>query len=122
MIIEKHIKQIENLLNKEKIIKYEILQISFDVVCLKFELPNKNKYIAKFTDKTNKFFSPIKSEAENLIYLNKLFNFFPKLINYNNKYLVIEYLTNDKNKPGKNSLCLVSSIKSKLASVSTFFK
>ena len=40
MIIEKHIKQIENLLNKEKIIKYEILQISFDVVCLKFELPN----------------------------------------------------------------------------------
>ena len=43
MIIEKHIKQIENLLNKEKIIKYEILQISFDVVCLKFELSNKKK-------------------------------------------------------------------------------
>ena len=43
MIIEKHIKQIENLLNKEKIIKYEILQISFDVVCLKFELLNKKK-------------------------------------------------------------------------------
>ena len=38
MIIEKHIKQIENLLNKEKIIKYKILQISFDVVCLKFKL------------------------------------------------------------------------------------
>ena len=76
MIIEKHIKQIENLLNKEKIIKYEILQISFDVVCLKFELSNKKKYIAKFTIKTNKFFNPIKSEAENLIYLNNYLIFF----------------------------------------------
>ena len=110
MIIEKHIKQIENLLNKEKIIKYKILQISFDVVCLKFELSYKKKYIAKFTIKKNTFFNPIKSEAENLIYLNNLFNFFPKLINYNNKYLVIEYLTNDKNKPGKTNLDFLKSV------------
>ena len=40
MIIEKHIKQIENLLNKEKIITYEILQISFDIACVKFEFSN----------------------------------------------------------------------------------
>ena len=43
MIIEKHIKQIENLLNKEKVIKYEVLQISFNIACLKFELENKKK-------------------------------------------------------------------------------
>jgi len=110
MIIEKHIKQIENLLNKEKIIKYEILQVSFDIVCLKFTISNKKKYIAKFSVKTNKFFNPIKSEVKNLIYLNKLFNFFPKLINYNNKYLVIEYLTNDKNKPGKTNLDFLKSV------------
>ena len=85
MIIEKHIKQIENLLNKEKIIKYEILQISFNVACVKFELKNKKKYIAKFSIKIDNFFNPIKSEAKNLIYLNNLFNFFPKLINYNNE-------------------------------------
>ena len=110
MIIEKHIKQIENLLNKEKIIKYEILQISFNVACVKFEFSNKKKYIAKFSVKTNKFFNPIKSEAENLIYLNNLFNFFPKLINYNNEYLVIEYLTNDKDKPSKTNLDFLKSV------------
>ena len=110
MIIEKHIKQIENLLNKEKIIKYKILQISFDVACVKFEFSNKRKYIAKFSVKTNKFFNPIKSEAENLIYLNNLFNFFPKLINYNNEYLVIEYLTNDKNKPTETNSDFLKSV------------
>ena len=110
MIIEKHIKQIENLLNKEKIIKYEILQTSFNVACVKFEFSNKRKYIAKFSVKTNKFFNPIKSEAENLIYLNNLFNFFPKLINYNNEYLVIEYLTNNKDKPSKTNLDFLKSV------------
>ena len=45
MIIAKHIKQIENLLNKEKIIKHEILQISFKVVCVKFELSNKKNIL-----------------------------------------------------------------------------
>lgn len=112
MIIEKHIKQIENLLNKEKIIKYEVLQISFNIACLKFELSNKKKYIAKFSVKTNKFFNPIASEAKNLIYLNNLFNFFPKLIDCNDKYLVIEYLTNDKSSPNKaNSDFLRSVVK-----------
>ena len=110
MIIEKHIKQIENLLNKEKIIKYEILQISFNIACVKFELSNKKKYIAKFSVNINNFFNPIKSEAKNLIYLNNLFNFFPKLINWNNKYLVIEYLTNDKNMPSETNLDFLKSV------------
>ena len=39
-----------------------------------------------------------------------MFNFFPKLKNYNNKYLVIEYLTNDKDKPGKTNLDFLKSV------------
>ena len=35
MIEEKHIKEIENLINKEKIIQFELLQISFDIACIK---------------------------------------------------------------------------------------
>ena len=48
MTIQYHIKQIENLLNKEKIIKYNLLQTSFDIACVKFELSNGDKYIAKY--------------------------------------------------------------------------
>ena len=110
MIIEKHIKQIENLLNKEKIIKYEILQISFGIACIKFKLSNEKIYIAKFRDDINKFFNPIKSEAKNLIYLNNLFNFFPKLINSNNECLVIEYLSNDKKNPNKTNSDFLKSV------------
>ena len=43
MIYEKHIKQIENLLNKEKIIKHQLLQVSFNIACVKFEILN-NQY------------------------------------------------------------------------------
>ena len=56
MIIEKHIKEIENLLNKEKVIKYKLLQISFNIACLKFKLSNGKIYIAKFfVEKKHKF-------------------------------------------------------------------
>jgi len=110
MIIEKHIKQIENLLNREKIIKYEILQISFNIACVKFELANEKKYIAKFGININKLFNPIKSEAKNLLYMNNLFNFFPKLINSNNEYLVIEYLTNDKGRPNETNSDFLKSV------------
>ena len=99
MNIENHIKQIENLLNKEKVIKYNLLQISFDIVCIKFELSNTTKYIAKFSINKKKIFNAIKSEAKNLLYLNEKFDFFPKLIIFNNDYLIIEYFENDNNKP-----------------------
>ena len=80
MIIESHIKQIENLLNKEKIVNYQLLQVSFDIACVMFEFLNAEKYVAKFHTKTNKYFNAIKSEGKNLLYLNKKFNFFPKLV------------------------------------------
>lgn len=79
MISEKYIKQIEDLINKEKIIKYELLQISFNIACLKFEISNNKKYIVKFFLKKNNKFNAIKSETNNLTYLNKKFKFFLKL-------------------------------------------
>ena len=38
MIKQKHIEEIENLLNKGKIIQFELLQISFDIACIKINL------------------------------------------------------------------------------------
>ena len=117
MINKKHIKQIEKLLNKEKIINYELLQISFDIVCLKFETLNSKKFIAKFYNNKNNYFNAVKAEAENLLYLNKKFIFFPKIIKYNRDYLIIEYFKNDKKKPKKTNLDFLQPI-TKIHSVS----
>ena len=93
MIYEKHIKQIENLLNKEKIIKHELLQVSFNIACLKFEILNNQKYIVKFFIEGNNKFNAIKSETDNLTYLNKKFKFFPNVIKSNNDFLIMNYLS-----------------------------
>ena len=111
MINEKRIKQIEKLLNKEKIINYELLQFSFDIACIKIQISNKKKFIVKFYINKNNFFNSIKSEARNLLYLNDKFEFFPKIIKSNNHYLIIQYFENDKNKPKKNLDFLESIVK-----------
>ena len=110
MIIKNHIKQIENLLNKEKINKYHLLQTSFDIACLKLQLSNNENYIAKFILNNKIDFNPIKSEADNLIYLNKKFDFFPKIINFNDNYLLIKYLKNNDEKPEKTNLDFLESV------------
>ena len=110
MIEEKHIKEIENLLNKGKIIQFELLQISFDIACIKIKLEDNNKFIVKYNIKTQGSFNAIESEAENLKYLNKIFNFFPKFINSNKNCLIIEYFENDGNKPTDTNLDFLESI------------
>ena len=110
MTIQHHIKQIENLLNKEKIIKYDLLQTSFDIACVKLELSNGDKYIAKYYINKKKSFNAINAEAENLKYLNKKFNFFPKIIKFNSTYLIIEYIDNDKNYPNTTNEDFLESI------------
>ena len=110
MIIQQHIKQIENILNKEKIIKYKLLQISFDIACIEFELLSKKKYISKFSINKKNIFNPIKSEAENLKYLNRKFDFFPKVIKFNDAYLIIQYLENDKKKPNNTNLDFLDAV------------
>ena len=110
MIKEKHIKEIENLLNKGKIIQFELLQISFDIACIKIKLEDNNKFIVKYDVKYQGSFNAIESEAKNLRYLNKIFNFFPKLINYNKNCLIIEFFENDGNKPTDTNLDFLESI------------
>lgn len=110
MISEKYIKQIEDLINKEKIIKYELLQISFNIACLKFEISNNKKYIVKFFLKKNNKFNAIKSETNNLTYLNKKFKFFPKVIKSNDNFLIMEYLENDNKKPNSTNIDFLESI------------
>ena len=110
MIKEKHIKEIENLLNKGKIIQFELLQISFDIACIKIKIENNNKFIVKYDVKSQGSFNAIESEAKNLQYLNKIFNFFPKLINSNKYCLITEFFENDGNKPTNTNLDLLESI------------
>ena len=110
MIEEKHIKEIENLLNRGKIIQSQLLQISFEIDCLKIKLQNHNKFIVKYSFKSQWNFNSIESEAENLKYLNKIFNFFPKLINSNKNCLIIEFFQNDGDKPSNTNLDFLESI------------
>tara|TARA_Y100001960_G_scaffold324307_1_gene404453 strand:- start:1100 stop:1972 length:873 start_codon:yes stop_codon:yes gene_type:complete len=108
--IQYHIKQIENLLNKEKIIKYNLLQTSFDIACVKFELSNGNKFIAKYYVNKKTSFNAINAEAGNLKFLNKKFNFFPKIVKFDKSYLIIEYIDNDKDCPNSTNEDFLESI------------
>ena len=110
MTIQYHIKQIENLLNKEKIIKYNLLQTSFDIACVKFELTNGNKYIAKYYVNKKNSFNAINVEADNLKFLNKKFDFFPKMVKCDRSYLIIEYIDNDKDYPNSTNEDFLESI------------
>ena len=110
MISEKYIKQIEDVLNNEKIIKYDLLQISFNIACLKFEISNNKKYIVKFFIERNNKFNAIKSETNNLTYLNKKFKFFPKVVKSNDNFLIMEYLENDNDKPDSTNIDFLESI------------
>ena len=103
MISAHNIKGIENLLNTESIIKFKLLNISFDIACIKFQLSNNVKYISKFYVNKKINFNAIESESKNLLYLNKKFEFFPRLVKFNNEYLVIQYLENDNEKPDKTN-------------------
>ena len=99
MISKRYIKEIESLLNSENIIKYEVLQISFDIACIKLQLSNNEIYIAKFNLNNKNNFNAIKSEYKNLLYLNKKFNFFPRVIKFNNDYLIVQFIENNTIKP-----------------------
>ena len=110
MIEKKHITEIENLLNKGKIIQFELLQVSFDIACLKIKIENNYKYIVKYDLKSQRVFNAIESETKNLQYLNKIFNFFPKLINFKKNCLIIEFFENDNNKPNSTNLDFLESI------------
>tara|TARA_A100001015_G_scaffold310058_1_gene410670 strand:- start:6202 stop:7074 length:873 start_codon:yes stop_codon:yes gene_type:complete len=110
MINDKYINEIESLLNKKKVIEFNLLQFSFDIACIKIKLENNDELIVKYDFKFKRAFNPIESEAKNLQYLNKRFNFFPKIINFNKNCLIVEYFKNDGSKPTNTNLDFLESI------------
>ena len=111
MIDKTHIKQIAKLLNNENITKYELIQISFDIACVKLHLSNNTALIVKYFQKKNKTINAIKSESKNLsFFIKKKLNFFPKIITNNENYIVMEFIENDNIKPQETNNDLLESI------------
>ena len=97
------ISSIENLL-KRKILKTNLMSNSFNINCLKIKTENKKYYIVKYYNNKKNNFNAIKTEAKNLIFFNKKkINIFPKVIKNNDKFLIMEYINNNNNKPKKIS-------------------
>ena len=95
------IKTIENLLDKNKIIETKLLSNSFKINCLKVIIADNKKFVVKFYEKKNEEFNAIKAETNNLIFFNdKKINIFPKVMNYDENFLIMEYFdhNNKKNK------------------------
>ncbi len=111
MININDIKQISELLNEKKIIKYDLLSNSFNINCVKLYLSNNRKIIAKYYAKENKYFNAIISETKNLNYLKeKKLKYFPKIILSNAKYLITEYKDNNNKIPNVTNQDLLKAI------------
>ena len=103
MIKNKDIVSIEKLLDNKKIIDKKLLSDSFNINCIKIKTSDNKNYIFKFYKSKNKnSFNAIRSETNNLIYLNNLkLNFFPKIYSNDDMYMVISYMNNDGIAPSK---------------------
>ena len=102
MIKNNIILEIEKLLDNKKILNYNILSESFGINCLKIVTEDKEPYIVKYYYKKKGRFNAIKSEADNLLFFNNhKFNFFPKIINNNNKFLIMSFIGNNNYQPDK---------------------
>ena len=111
MVKNSIILEIEKLLDNKKILYYNILSDSFGINCLKIETEDKERYIVKYYYKKESRFNAIKSEADNLLLLNtQKFNFFPKIINNNNKFLIMSFIDNNNNLPIKTNNDLLGAI------------
>ena len=111
MIKNNIILEIEKLLDNKKILDYNILSDSFGINCLKIDTEDKERYIVKYYYKKDGSFNAIKSEADNIFFLNShKFNFFPKIINNNNKFLIMSFIDNDNNLPIKTNDDLLGAI------------
>ncbi len=111
MVKNSIILEIQKLLDNKKILDYNILSDSFGINCLKIETENKEQYIVKYYYKKDGRFNAIKSEADNILFLNSHnFNFFPKIINNNNKFLIMSFIDNNNNLPIKTNDDLLGAI------------
>ena len=111
MINQNTILEIEELLDNKKIIDSKLLSDSFGINCLKIATNDNKEFIVKYYYKNNDKFNAIKSEKDNLVFFNKQkFNYFPNIINYNDKFLIMSFISNNDDQPEKTNVDLLNSI------------
>ena len=111
MIEKSIIIEIEKLLDNKKIIDSKLLSDSFGINCLKIITNDSKEFIVKYYYKNNDKFNAIKSEKDNLVFFNKQkFNYFPNIINYNDKFLIMSFISNNDDQPEKTNVDLLNSI------------
>ena len=111
MIEKSIIIEIEKLLDNKKIIDSKLLSDSFGINCLKIITNDSKEFIVKYYYKNNDKFNAIKSEKDNLVFFNKQkFNYFPNIINYNDKFLIMSFINNNDDQPEKTNVDLLNSI------------
>ena len=119
MIEQSIILEIEKLLDNKKIIDSKLLSDSFGINCLKIVTSDSKEFIVKYYYNNNDEFNAIKSETDNLIFFNKQkFNYFPNIIKYNDKFLIMSFINNNNDQPKQtnndflNAIISIHSIKS----------
>ena len=111
MIEQSVILEIEKLLDNKKIIDSKLLSNSFGINCLKIVTNDNKELIVKYYYKNNYKFNAIKSETDNLIFFNKLkFDYFPSIVNHNERFLIMSFINNDDNQPNKTNDDLLNAI------------
>ena len=111
MIEKSIIIEIEKLLDNKKIIDSKLLSDSFGINCLKIVTNDSKEFIVKYYYKNNDKFNAIKSEKDNLVFFNKQkFNYFPNIINYNDRFLIMSFIDSNDDQPEKTHVDLLNSI------------
>ena len=111
MIEQSIILEIEKLLDNKKIIDSKLLSDSFGINCLKIITNDSKEFIVKYYYKNNHKFNAIKSEKDNLVFFNRQkFNYFPNIINYNDRFLIMSFINNNDDQPEKTNVDLLNSI------------
>ena len=111
MIEKSIIIEIEKLLDNKKIIDSKLLSDSFGINCLKIITNDSKEFIVKYYYKNNDEFNAIKSEKDNLVFFNRQkFNYFPNIINYNDRFLIMSFIDSNDDQPEKTHVDLLNSI------------
>ena len=111
MVEKSIILEIEKLLDNKKIIDSKLLSDSFGINCLKIITNDSKEFIVKYYYKNNDKFNAIKSEKDNLVFFNKQkSNYFPNIINYNDRFLIMSFISNNDDQPEKTNVDLLNSI------------
>ena len=111
MIEKSIIIEIEKLLDNKKIIDSKLLSDSFGINCLKIITNDSKEFIVKYYYKNNHKFNAIRSEKDNLVFFNRQkFNYFPNIINYNDRFLIMSFISNNDDQPEKTNVDLLNSI------------